>query len=211
VFLWDIKKSVGQARSGVEQIERGGVKMRRFALPRVELRYMVTAWTDPRDERSVLSGLLRTVLANNEMPETFMPPALRELSSITISLASSGPGVSPDLFKAIDGRLKPALDVMLITDIDTLQETATAPDAAEVGFAFGDLRQPSRRDGFRRVAGEVRVPGAVGALVRSPRGTAVVNAASRFLIDAAPGDEVVVEMAPPVSVVVPERGGVVIG
>ncbi len=212
LFLWEIKKSTTQARSGVEHFERAGVPMRRFALPRVELRYMLTAWTsDQRDERSLLSGLLRTVLANGDMPETFMPQDLSDLSGITINLASSGAGVPTDLFKTLDGRLKPALDVLVVTDIDTFIETPLASSPAAVNIGFGDSTLPSRRDDFRRVAGEVRVPDAVGALVRSPLGTAIVNAASRFLINAAPGDEIVVELAVPLTAVVPERGGIVIG
>ena len=153
----------------------------------------------------------RTVLANGDMPETFMPQDLSDLSGITINLASSGAGVPTDLFKTLDGRLKPALDVLVVTDIDTFIETPLASSPAAVNIGFGDSTLPSRRDDFRRVAGEVRVPDAVGALVRSPLGTAIVNAASRFLINAAPGDEIVVELAVPLTAVVPERGGIVIG
>lgn len=212
LFLWEIKRSAEQHGGGIEHFERNGAIMQRFALPRVELRYMITAWTsDQRDERSLLSGLLRTVLATREMPDTFVAPELHDLAQITLSLASSGAGVPTDLFKTLDGRLKPALDVLVVTDIDTYMEQPLALAPSEIGVSFSDTGLPSRKDDFRRIAGEVRVPGAAGALVRSPKGTAVVNATSRFLINAAVGDEIVVELQPPMTAVVPERGGIVIG
>jgi hypothetical protein len=63
----------------------------------------------------------------------------------------------------------------------------------------------------RRIAGEVRDLESVGAAVRSPRGVTTVNPGGRFLINARPGDEIVIETDPPQTVVVPPIGGVVVG
>ena len=41
LFLWDIRRSTDRARTGVEELERDGRLVRRLALPRVELRYLV--------------------------------------------------------------------------------------------------------------------------------------------------------------------------
>ena len=61
---------------------------------------------------------------------------------------------------------------------------------------------------LRRIAGEVADPAAVGATVVSPRGSATVNLAGRFVIAAAAGDELTIETDPPLTVVVPVEGGV---
>ena len=48
------------ARTGIEEMEREGRLVRRLALPRVELRYVVTAWTsDHGDERAAHGFVVR--------------------------------------------------------------------------------------------------------------------------------------------------------
>ncbi len=209
LFLWDVKRSADRSRAGMETIDRNGVMMSRMALPRVEMRYLITAWTsEHRDERALLSGLLRTVLSVPEIPATFVPPELAELTPLRMLLARSGEK-NIDVFKSLDGKLKPALDITLVTDIDLGLETPLAAPPSAVGLGVADREQPSRRADLRRVAGEVRFEGASGAVVRSPRASTTVNAAGRFLISAAPGDEVVLELEPPRTAVVPDIGGVV--
>ena len=57
LFLWDIRRSTERARPGSRRLERDGRLVRRLPLPRVELRYLVTAWTsDHGDERALLAG-----------------------------------------------------------------------------------------------------------------------------------------------------------
>jgi len=210
MFLWDIKRSTERARSGVEEYERDGVRMRRMALPRVELRYLLSAWTnDHADERALLGGLLRAVLGSNEIPAEHVSPELADLSSLTMSLTRSG-DTSMDVFKTLEGQLKPALDVTIVTDIDTGMGGATAQPVGEIAIGIADRDNPGTASRSRRVAGEVRVPGAVGCAVLSPHGSAVIDANGRFLIRAAAGDELTIELQPPRVVTVPPQGGVVI-
>ena len=71
--------------------------------------------------------------------------------------------------------------------------------------------RPERRSTSRRVAGQVNVAGAAGRVVVSPQGRATVSATGQFLVRADTGDELTVDTEPPVTAVVPEHGGVVIG
>jgi hypothetical protein len=211
LFMWDVKRSADHARTGVERFERDGVQLSRMALPRIELRYLITAWTsEHRDERALLSGLLRSVLATPVLPETFLAPMLRELSPVKLLLARSG-DINIDVFKQLDGKLKPALDVVVITEMDLGLETVLPAAPTEVGIGVSDRERPTRTSSVRRIAGEVLAEGAVGALVRAPHAVAVVNETGRFLIDARPGDEIVLETEPPLRAIVPAQGGVVIG
>lgn len=210
MFLWDIKRSTDHARTGIQEYERDGQRMRRLALPRIELRYLVSAWTsDHADERALLGSLLQTVLGHGDIPVEYVSPALRDLSPLVLSLTRSG-DMKMDVFKTLEGQLKPALDVMIVTEVDTDLGKPTAAPVGDIGVGVSDRDNPGTFSGSRRVAGEVRVPGAVGRMVLSPRGSATVDPAGRFLVRAKAGDVLTIELDVPRTVIVPEQGGVVI-
>jgi Pvc16 N-terminal domain len=209
LFLRDIRHSAARSRSGVEEIEREGRLVRRMALPRVELRYLVTAWTsDHGDERALLSGLMRALLAHGEIPAPFVADGLRHQPSPRILMARSTDDRA-DMSASVDSQLKPGIDMMVVSDVDTDVYTPAGPPVAVFEArlsAIGD----GVHDAFavRRVAGEVADAAAVGVAVISPCGSTTVNTAGRFVIAARAGDEIVVETEPPRAVVVPVEGGV---
>ena len=211
LFLWDIRRSTDRARAGMETVAQEGRVLRRMALPRVELRYLVTAWTsDHGDERALLGGLLRAILAHGEIPVDYVADDLHDLPPLGLVMARAGEE-HIDVFKALEGQLKPGLNLVVHTAVDTGVVTPAGPptEVIEVGLvnrATG-LSLPRRR----RVAGEVAAVEAVGAVVRTPRGSTKVNPAGRFLVAAEAGDELVVETDPPLVAVVPPDGGVRIG
>jgi len=210
LFLWDIRRSSERARAGVETLERNGEVVRRLALPRVELRYLTTAWTaDHGDERALLSGLMRTLLAHHEIPPTFVVEALRSVPAPTILMARAGDD-SPDAGKILDGQLKPTISLLVVAAVDTDLVTPAGPPVAAFELRTFDRRGASSSPP-RRVAGEVADVALVGASVRSPHGSAVVSERGTFLIPAEPGDELVVDSDPPRTVTVPSVGGVRIG
>jgi Pvc16 N-terminal domain len=210
LFLWDIKRSTDHARAGVETVIRNEQPMRRLVLPRVELRYLVTAWTsEHRDERVLLSELLRVALTYQEIPEGYIAAGLADIAPPRMMVARSGE-THMDIFQTLEGQLKPALDLVVITEVDTGGGTPLAAPVTDVGVNISDIHNPARRAGLRRVAGEVQVAGAVGAHVTSPRGGTSVNTSGRFLIAAHTGDEIVVHLDPPRTALVPAFGGVVI-
>jgi hypothetical protein len=211
LFLWDIRKSAGRARSGVEELERDGRMVRRLALPRVELRYLVTAWTaDHGDERALLSGLMRTILAHSEIPAAFVPEPLAALPTMAMFIPRSGED-QIDVFKALEGQLKPGINLVVVAAVDTDVFTPAGPPTEAFEVRLSD-RHAAGDGGFgstvRRVAGEIADPAAVGVRVFTPRGSAVVNAAGRFLVAGEPGDELVIETDPPRRHVVPAEGGI---
>ena len=210
LFLWDIKRTTDHARAGVETVVRNDQPVRRLALPRVELRYLVTAWTaEHRDERALLSELLRVALSYQEIPDGYIAAGLANLAPPKMMVARSGE-TQVDIFKTLEGQLKPALDVIVVTEIDIGGGIPLAAPVTEVGVNLTDTQNPSRRTGLRRIAGEVQVAGAVGAKVTSPRGGTSVNESGRFLVAAAAGDEIIVHLDPPRTAIVPASGGVVI-
>jgi hypothetical protein len=210
LYLWDIHRSRTHARAGVERFESNGAMRSRLALPRVELRYFATVWaSEHRDERSLLGGLLRAALSYSSVPETFVAAPLRDLSPVQLSVAMVGEQ-GPEMGKTLDGQIKPGFELMAVSDVDIGLSELLAPPVTSFEVNVADRLVESRRSELRRIAGEVLAPDAVGRRVSSPRGGTVVNEAGRFLIAAAPGDEIVVGLDPPRSAIVPEHGGVVI-
>ncbi|MET0578714.1 MAG: Pvc16 family protein [Ilumatobacteraceae bacterium] len=209
LFLWDIRRSTARAQSGVEELEREGRLVRRAPLPRVELRFLATAWTaDHGDERALLAGVMRAILAHSDVPSSFVAEPLQELPPITLLMARAG-DEQPDVGALLDGQLKPGISMTVVTAVDTDVFTPAGPpvDVFELAMATrSGVIDPSL--GVRRIAGEITRPDAIGATVLSPHGTATVNGAGRFVVRAVAGDEIVVSTDPPVTVIVPLEGGV---
>ncbi len=211
LFLWDIKRSTDRSRTGLETYEQNGQTKRRMALPRIELRYLISTWTaEHTDDRILMGGLLRAFLAHSELPYEFLAEPLRELSPLTMTMTRGGEA-GVDVFKALDGQLKPTLDVVIVTDVDTDLGEVTAAPVEEFTFVLNDSTMTARQSTSRRVAGQVNLPAAGGRVVISPRGRATIDDAGRFLVRAQAGDTLTIDVEPQVTAVVPEHGGVVIG
>lgn len=210
VFLWDLRRSAGRARSGMRTVEHQGAVAHRPALPVIELRYVVTAWaSDAGDERSLLSGLLGALLRHSKVPRTYLAPVFDQLDEPGLLVARSGED-HMDVFKAVDGQIKPGINLSLTTEFETGVAFPAGPPTTVIETAIGRLdgAPPDRR---RRVAGEVvdaEGRGAVGALVRSSSDSTKVNAAGRFLLRAVAGEEIILETSPPQTVTVPTVGGI---
>lgn len=208
VFLWDVRRSSERSRGGVEELERDGRLVRRAALPIVELRFIVTAWTtDHGDERALLSGVLRAVLANGAIPAGYVPEPLQELPPIQVILARVA-DQGPPVGEVLDGQWRPSIALTLVTAVDTGVLTPAGPpvEVLELRSTPAGSERPSFA--VRRVAGEIADPASIGATVTSPRGTALVDPAGRFVVRASPGDELVIDTDPPRTITVPLEGGV---
>lgn len=208
LHLWDIKRSSARAVTGVEHVEHNGVQHRRLALPRVELRYFITAWTTEHDdERSLLGSLLVALLARPEIPAEYLAASMAGLPNPELLIARSG---ESETF-SLEMQTKLGLQMMVLTVVDTGPGAPLAAPVEQIDFNLRDSVSGAQDPPQRRIAGEVADPEAVGATVRSPLAVTTVNPGGRFLINARPGDEIVVETDPPKSVVAPPVGGVVVG
>jgi hypothetical protein len=211
VFLWDIRRSADRARSGMETVEVDGRTMYRMALPRIELRYLLTAWTtEHADERVLLAGILRTVLAHAQVPPEYVAEPLQPLGPLALVMPMAGEQ-HVEVFKTLEGQLKPGVNVIVHCVVDTGVTMPAGPPTEGLDLSSVDMVTGARTPVRRRVAGEVLDPAAVGVLVYTPRGSARVNPAGRFLVPGEAGDEVILDTVPPRQAVEPEAGGVVFG
>jgi hypothetical protein len=207
LHLWDVKRSSTRAITGVEHVEHNGTQHRRLALPRVELRYFITVWTTAHDdERSLLGSMLVALLARPEIPAEYLARTMVGLPNPELLIARAGDSETFSLEQT-----KLGLQLMLLTVVDTGPGAPVAPAVEQIDFNLRDTVSGAQDPPRRRIAGEVADPDAVGATVRSPLAVTTVNPGGRFLINARPGDEIVVETDPPRSVVAPPVGGVVVG
>ena len=206
VHLWDIRRSSTRAVTGVETAMRNGVEVRRMALPRIDLRYFVSVWTTEHDdERALLGALTIALLSHSDVPAQYLPASISHLPSPQLSLARAG---DTETFR-LDGRMKLGLQLLLTAVVDTGAGTPLAKGVSDIGISLADRTTGAVSSPPRRIAGECQDPTAIGATIRSPLGVTVVNGSGRFLIAARAGDEIVLELQPPRSVVAPPVGGVV--
>jgi hypothetical protein len=210
LFLWDIRRSATRSRAGVRLERQDGQTVHQHAHP--VLRYVVTAWTSSHnDERSLLGGLVRALLSHGAIPRDYLPDAYDRLQVPQLLMARVGED-HIDVFRAVEGQLKPGINMVLTTEFDVGAAVPAGPPAGGFDIGFGDINaRNGSTERQRRVAGEVLDPAAVGAVVRSPRDATRVNPAGRFLLRAVEGDEIVVETDPPLVATVPATGGVRLG
>lgn len=207
LFLWDIRRSASRSRTGLEEFERDGKQIRRLALPVIEMRYLITAWTsDHGDERALLAGVMSTLLAHSHLPSDFLPETFDDLRAPALLMARAGED-AVDVFRALEGQLKPSISMVVVSEVDTRLGVPVGPDVTSIGLSITDP-DTGATSNARRVAGEALVEGAIGAVVSGPRDATTVNSAGRFLIQAETGDELVLETDPSLTAVVPEHGGV---
>jgi len=110
-----------------------------------------------------------------------------------------------DVFRALEGQLKPSISMIVVADIDTDLGRPVGPQVTSLELSTRTFDGATSKP-LRRVAGEA--PDAIGSYVFGPHGRAKVNEAGRFLIPATAGDELTLDGDPPRTATVPESGGV---
>jgi hypothetical protein len=162
VFLWDVASHSGYLKTGLEQrVTPEGKVERRPVSPVVDLSYLVTAWaTERRDEHELLGSVLECVLAHRALPEEFLPDRFTG-ARCGLSLAPADRHVPGDFWSALDGRLKPGLQLQVALPIEVFAWEPTATPADQVELTVG----PHERSGqlAANAAGRRRRPGAAPA------------------------------------------------
>ncbi|HXJ62942.1 MAG TPA: DUF4255 domain-containing protein [Actinomycetota bacterium] len=193
LFLWEVRLNTSERESGMEFVEEEGVRAWRPPKPRVDCRYLVTAWTtEVQDEHRLLGSLLATLLTSREIGAEHLQGAYAPVRPLpTVKVAQPEDDGSPDLWQALGGKLKPGLDLWVTATVDAVVEAEAGPPVERYELELVDRDDPDRSDRTLTVGGTAE--DAEGAAVISPRGTGTVDASGRFRIRAEEGDEVDVE------------------
>jgi hypothetical protein len=147
VYLYDIREDMRRRERGMHNVYEDGRVVSRHLPPRhFKLSYLITAWTQrPEDEHRLLSSLLSCFLRYEALPADVLTGPLTELGlpiPITIALPPPEDRAFADVWSALGGELKPSIDLVVITPLDTGQQFHTGrsvelPPRIGLGGSFG--------------------------------------------------------------------------
>lgn len=130
LYLWDVRRNDESRQSGLELTEDAeGRPVRRPSLPRVDCRYLVTAWTtEVGDEHALLGQVLATVLATDEVPPDVLAGPYEGVRPLPVlSLAAQDASNKSDLWSALGGQLKAGLDLIVTATVDAIVTAPAGP------------------------------------------------------------------------------------
>ena len=131
LYLWDIRPNLTERDFGEVIVEEAdGRRFRRDPLPRVDCRYLVTAWTsEVRDEHSLLGDVLAALLLHPVIKAEHLQGVFASVRPLpTLQLRSGDGSENSDFWSALGGQLKPGLDVVVTVTLDAaLRATAGPP------------------------------------------------------------------------------------
>lgn len=135
LYLWDVRPNLAEREWGEEVVaEENGRKFRRDPLPRVDCRYLITAWTrEVRDEHSLLGGVLAALLLHRVIALEHLRPPFADVRPLpTVTLRSGDGSENSDFWSALGGQLKPGLDLVVTTTVDAAVLSKMGPPVQEV-------------------------------------------------------------------------------
>lgn len=158
LYLWDVRRNSGAQEAGMEWMEIDGKRVRRAPQPRVDCRYMVTAWAgDPRDEHQLLGAVLSSLLRYSEMPERYLDGPLGATRPLpTINVPRFDGSHNADFWNAISGEMRPAVDLVISATFDAAVIAEAGPPVTS--FTLGAQRAGSIETREERAG--ARAPGA---------------------------------------------------
>lgn len=152
IYLYDIREDLRRRERGMHNVyDESRTIVSRHLPPRYfKLSYLVTAWTQrPEDEHRLLSSLLTCFLKYDALPPGVLTGPLTDLGlpiPITIALPPPEDRAFADVWSALGGELKPSIDLVVITPLDTGQQFHTGPPVRRPPHISvgGSLGWPSR-------------------------------------------------------------------
>lgn len=148
LFLWDVRRNSGAQESGIEMVEENGKMVRRQPQPRVDCRYMVTAWAgDVRDEHQLLGAVLGAFLRHSEMPPVYLPGVLGRVRPYpSIQVPRFDGSDTADFWTAAGGELRPAIDVIISATFDAAAVAEVGPPVLRVELTAERTTSPQARE-----------------------------------------------------------------
>lgn len=135
LYLWDIRPNLTERDYGEVIVEeQDGRRFRRDPLPRVDCRYLITAWTsEVRDEHSLLGDVLSALLVNPVIAAGHLQGVFASVRPLPSMRLRAGDGSeNSDFWSALGGQLKPGLDLVVTITVDAALRAAAGPPAEEI-------------------------------------------------------------------------------
>lgn len=135
LYLWDVRPNLAEREYGEELLDApDGRRVRRDPLPRVDCRYLITAWTsEVRDEHSLLGDVLAALMVNRVIRAEHLRGPFAPVRPLPVVTLRAGDGrENSDFWSALGGQLKPGLDVVVTATVDAAILTPVGPPVQEV-------------------------------------------------------------------------------
>ena len=156
LYLYDIQEDMQRRAVQFEEIRNSkGIITDRRLLPRkFRLSYLVTAWTQrPEDEHRLLGAVLGCFLRSEALPSEVLKGSAAgadEPIRTTIGLPLPKDRQLSDIWSALGGELKPALDLVVTAPFDTRRLMDVGPPVTEqpriaVGGSDGGFEVAQRK------------------------------------------------------------------
>jgi hypothetical protein len=198
LYLWDVRCNLDERDGGMELV-RGddGRPQRRPPLPRVDCRYLVTAWTaEVHDEHALLGHTLAALLLHTTLHERYLLGSLAAVRPLPAMQVAAGDGrENSDFWSALGGQLKPGLDLVVTATVDAALLVAAGPPVSRYTIRTwrGVDRQPrGPADSGRSLVGG-RVAARPGTRVVTRRGSGRVRDGGTFLVPGEAGDQISID------------------
>lgn len=137
VFLYDIREDLTRREVMFEEVrdEQGKVIERKQPPRQFRIAYLVTAWTKrPEDEHRLLSSVLACFVQNERLPPEILAGSLEgsERPVITqVAMAIDEDRMYSNVWSALGGELKPAINVVCIAPFDVSRSLPFGPPVTE--------------------------------------------------------------------------------
>jgi hypothetical protein len=135
LYLWDIRPNLSERDYGEVLVDgENGRRSRREPLPRVDCRYLITAWTtEVRDEHSLLGDLLSALLLHRVIQDEYLHEVFAAVRPLPTLRLRSGDGTeNSDFWSALGGQLKPGLDLVVTVTVDAAARVVAGPPTKTV-------------------------------------------------------------------------------
>ncbi|WP_026425722.1 DUF4255 domain-containing protein [Actinokineospora inagensis] len=123
VFLYDIREDRTRRGTGAaEELDEDGTITGWREPPRwYRLSYLVTAWTNrPQDEHRLLSQALSCLARRERIDDRWLTGTLSQVG-LSVTMETAGPvssgSAATDIWSALGGELKPAIDVLVLAPL----------------------------------------------------------------------------------------------
>ena len=158
VFLYDIRENVklriGQQVWDADHHDDGSVSQRRKPV-RVDLHYLVTAWTTaPEDEHRLLARTLMALFRHQNLPDKGLPESLQDQPTpIPLKVAQYDMLDKPsDFWNVMDNQQRPGITLMLTLALNPYR-AITGPAVRTRELRIGQAQEPASLEKLSEPAG----------------------------------------------------------
>ena len=148
VYLYDVRENVklrvGQQVWDTERHDDGSISQRRKPV-RIDLHYLITAWTtEPEDEHRLLTRTLLALFRHQNLPDELLPETLQnQPTPIPLKVAQYDMLDKPsDFWNVMDNQQRPGITLMLTLALNTYA-AITGPAIRTRELRIGQAQEPA--------------------------------------------------------------------